>query len=143
MKRFWTPNLFVTDFDYFPERRRILESFNGPIAVLVGPGALSTGDLSSYWLTYHPRVRTFGKSTASAFNVPTQPSLNNEIDLGPDWDAGIAFANVYRIDAPNHYLTRTEFPVDEPIWLTPTDVAVGRDTVVAAARNWIVQQTSP
>lgn len=143
MKRFWTPDLFVTDFDYFPDRRRILESFNGPIAVLVGPGALSTGDLSPYWLTYHPRVRTFGKSTASTFNVPTQPALGNEIDLGPDWDAGIAFANAYRINEPNQYLTRTEFPVDEPIWLTPTDVAVGRDTVVDSARNWIVQQTSP
>jgi hypothetical protein len=33
-----------------------------------------------------------------------------------------------------------EFPVDELVWLTPADVAAGRDTVVNAALAWLHTQ---
>ena len=88
-------------------------------------------------MTFLPNVRTFGKSTASAFNVPTQAAFNGELDLGPDWFARIAEANFYTVGSPNDYLTHSEFPVDERVWLKPGDVAVGKDTVVEAALRWI------
>lgn len=140
MKRLLVPGDFITDFDLFPIRTRIHESFDGPIALLVGPGAGSAGDTSSLWLTYHPNVRTFGKSTASTFNLPTQPALGTEINLGPDWFARIAEANFFRVGDPHNYLTRMEFPVDEPVWLTQQDVAEGRDTIVTAAVAWLNSQ---
>ena len=40
--------------------------------------------------------------------------------------------------ADNSFLTHVPFPVDHAVWLTPEDVAVGRDTVVEAAVEWIL-----
>ena len=47
-------------------------------------------------------------------------------------------------DRPLDYLTHDEFPVDEPVWLTPEDAAAGRDTARQAALSWIgAQGTTP
>ena len=82
-------------------------------------------------MTYHPRSRSFGKGTAAAFNAPIRPTYH------ANWYVAIATADAYRIDAPGDYLTHDEVAVDEPVWLTAEDVAVGRDTVVEAALKWI------
>ena len=36
----------------------------------------------------------------------------------------------------------TELPVDEPVWLRPADVAVGRDSVVEAAARWLSREAA-
>ena len=72
---------------------------------------------------------------------PTQPFLKTELNLGPDWFARIAETNTYSVDAPQDFLIHTEFHVDEPVWLTPEDVASGKDTVVLAALHWLHEQT--
>jgi hypothetical protein len=102
-----------------------------PIAVLTGPGAVSSGDQVALRMSYHPRARLFGKGTSAAFNAPIRPNYH------PNWYVAIATADAYRIDAPQDYLTHDEVLVDEPIWLTASDVATGKDTVVEAALNWI------
>jgi hypothetical protein len=75
-----------------------------------------------------------------ALGLPTQPFLGTELDLGPDWFARIAETNTYAIGAPRDFLIHTEFPVDESVWLTPDDVAAGKDTVVATALRWLQRQ---
>jgi hypothetical protein len=139
MKKFIPPSVLNLDFNY-PIGKRVKDSYDGPIAVLVGPGAVSAGDFSSYWASLHPRARTFGKSTAMSFNLPTQPGIG-ELNLHPDWFARIAEANFYPVGSPKDYLTHREFPVDELVWLRPADVAAGKDTVVEAALRWLQQQT--
>jgi hypothetical protein len=109
-------------------------AYEKPIAVLTGPGALSSGDQVALRMTFHPRVRTFGKSTATAFNAPRAVTLSTQ------WSARIAVADAFRIDAPHDYLTHDDFVVDEPVWLQPQDVARGKDTVVEAALRWIHAQ---
>jgi hypothetical protein len=52
--------------------------------VLVGPGALSAGDFGAIWAGFHANVRTFGKSTAMAAGLPTQPALGTELNLHPE-----------------------------------------------------------
>jgi hypothetical protein len=110
-------------------------AYDRPIAVLTGPGALSSGDQVALRMTFHPRVRTFGKSTATAFNAPAA------VGLDPEWADAVAVADAFLIDKPHDYLTHDEFVVDEPVWLTPADVAAGRDTVVEAAAAWIRAQS--
>ena len=105
--------------------------YEKPIAVLTGPGAVSSGDQVAFRMTYHPRVRVFGKGTAAAFNAPSRPTYH------ANWYVAIATADAYRVDAPHDYLTHDEVHVDEPVWLTSEDVAAGRDTVAAAALDWI------
>jgi hypothetical protein len=129
----------LDDVDDVDDGDREREPFEGPIAVLVGPGSLSAGDFSAVWSTYLPRVRTFGKSTAMATGLPTQPALGTSLDLGPDWFATVAETNTSLVGARD-FLIHTEFPVDEPVWLTPDDVAAGRDTVAFAALVWLGQQ---
>jgi len=111
-----------------------------PIAVLTGPGAVSSGDQVALRMTYHPRARIFDKSTSTAFNSPCPPGRLDHFD---DTTIGFAYAcaDGYHIDSPHDYLTHDEFPVDEPVWLMPDDVAQGRDSVVGAALRWIVSQT--
>jgi hypothetical protein len=102
-----------------------------PIAVLVGPGAISSGDQVANLFRYHPRARFFGRSTSTAFNAPRQG-----VGASPFvWR--YAASDAYRLSAPGDYLTHDEFPVDEPVWLEPDDVARGLDTVVEAAIRWI------
>jgi hypothetical protein len=111
--------------------------FLKPIAILTGPGAASSGDQVSLRLRYHPMARIFGKPTNGAFNGPTT------VDLHPDWFFRYASADAYELNNPGVYLTHTELRVDEPVWLTPSMVAQGRDDVVEAALNWINAQNVP
>jgi hypothetical protein len=128
-----TPDLYVIDMcDRSYDRR----SYDRPIAVLAGPAALSSGDQVALRMTFHPRVRTFGKTTNTAFNAPCRLNIGD-----PDWSMQYACADAYRINDPHEYLTHDEFPVDEPVWLRPDDVAHGKDTVVDAAVRWIESQT--
>lgn len=106
--------------------------YDHPIAVLVGPGAVSAGDQVANLLKFHSRARFFGKTTATAFNAPVIHNVGY-----PDWSARYARYDAYLVSDPSNYLTHDEFPVDEPVWLTPDDVAQGRDSVVEAAVAWI------
>ena len=139
MKSVFPPSGYKLDFA--GDGTRVKTSYSGPIAVLVGPGAVSAGDLSSFWATFLARTRTFGKSTAAAFTLPTQPALGTSLDLNPDWFTRVGETNAYAVGAPQDYLTHREFPVDQLVWLKPDDVAVGKDTVVEAAMSWLRQQT--
>jgi hypothetical protein len=132
------PSLYLLDLN--PSSPGLISaSFDRPVAVLVGPGAFSAGDFGSLWMTEYKQVRVFGKPTSAAFNLPTQPSLGTgtEIPLHPDWYARVAEANAFEVGSRRSYLTHQEFPVDERVWLTPLDVAAGRDTVVDAALRWL------
>jgi Peptidase family S41/Tricorn protease C1 domain len=127
------PSLYVIDMC---DRTYDPRSYDRPIAVLTGPGAVSAGDQVALRMTFHPRARTFGKTTNTSFNSPCG------LDIGdPNWSMQYACADAHRIDNPHEYLTHDEFPVDEPVWLRPDDVAHGTDTVVDAAVRWIDSQT--
>jgi hypothetical protein len=106
--------------------------YDKPIAILVGPGALSSGDQVALRMKFHPKAKFFGKSTTAAFNAPTSLDLGNS-----DWSCRYAEADAYLVSNPNHYLTHDELTVDEEVWLTPDDVAQGYDTVVRTAIAWI------
>ena len=105
--------------------------YERPIAVLVGPGAVSSGDQVALRLAFHPKARFFGKSTNAAFNAAA-PAHDD-----PEFRATFAYADAYLLSSPGEYLTHDPLPVDHPVWLTPSDVAAGVDTVVEAAVAWI------
>ncbi len=105
--------------------------YNKPIAMLTGPGALSSGDQVALRMKYHPRVKTFGKTTNTAFNSPVALNLNSE------WSCRYSPYDAVELSNPTKYLTHVEFPVDEKIWLTASLVAQGRDDVVESALSWL------
>ena len=141
--------------------------YDKPIAVLTGPGAVGAGDQVALRLTFHPNARFFGKSTNTAFNLPAPVKLRKHWDahfaladafvLSDSGEDDPPFESGYQLRIHNtwggehsgrlpgrdniiedEFLTHDPFPVDHPVWLTPEDVAAGRDTVVEAAVQWIM-----
>lgn len=108
--------------------------FDKPIAVLTGPGAFSGGDYTAVRLGFHPQARLFGKSTSSSFapGVPVPFQVSG-------WGGFLSFLDAYRKDIPDQFLTHTERRVDEAVWLMPSDVVRGKDTVAQAALAWVRQ----
>ena len=105
--------------------------YDKPIAVLVGPAAVSAGDVAAYRMTLHPRVRTFGKSVSTTFSWYTG------LDAHSGWWVTYAIGDPSPVSDPTYYLTHREFPVDVPVWHTRSAVARGEDTVVTVAMAWI------
>jgi hypothetical protein len=106
--------------------------YDKPIAVLTGPGAISSGDQVALRMKFHPEARFFGKSTTAAFNAPTQ------LDVGSsNYYCRYAQADAYLDSLPGHYLTHDELVVDEYVWHNPDDAAAGIDAVALAAMKWI------
>ncbi len=104
-----------------------------PIAVLAGPGTVSNGDWETVRLGFHEMVRVFKKPTNGAFTPSDNP------DLGEDWFFSRATGSGYRVEG-HQYIAHSSARIDEEVWLTPEDVAQGRDTVVEAAIAWIEGQ---
>lgn len=110
--------------------------YNKPIAVLTGPGAVSSGDQVALRMKYHPTARIFGKSTAAAFNHPT-----SWLTVYSGYYMRYAESDAYELNNPGVYLTHEEFEVDQNVWLSKELVCQGRDDVVEAALNWIDSST--
>ncbi len=113
-------------------------SYDKPIAVLTGPHAFSAGDLVPYYLSFHPRVRRFGRITNGSFGSIT--------DLwSPDTIIGDLYAYyAYSacVDADLEYLEGAEVHPETEVWLETDDVAAGTDTVVQAALEWIASENA-
>ncbi len=107
--------------------------YDRPIAVLVGPRAISAGDLFPVYMTHHPRARRFGRTTDGSFG-----------SIASTWapdpyvaDLYMAYTYAACIDPDMSWLQGAEAPPETEVWLDPEDVAEGRDTVVEAALAWI------
>jgi hypothetical protein len=107
--------------------------YDRPIAVLLGPNCLSYGDISSWQLRYISNARMFGRSPEaifSGYNHSTGPSRPGYSMRCPD----ITLVDHF---APTEPRWGQEYPIDEDVWLTPDDVAIGDDTVVKRAKEWM------
>lgn len=105
--------------------------YDKPIAVLVGPGSVSSGEHVALRMSFHPWARLFGKPTNAAFNAAALGWSDDE------WQATYAWADSYLLSNPEENLTHDLLPVDHEVWFTLDDIAEGCDTVVEAAIEWI------
>ena len=105
-------------------------AFDRPIAVLLGPNCISTGDRNAYRLKYLYNVRTFGRPTWSSLGSSVYPTYSG-------WDMRVSSADMFHTNNPGVYLNRKEFPIDFPVWHNRDDVAIGKDAVVEKALDWI------
>jgi hypothetical protein len=112
--------------------------FDKPIALLVGPNAISAGDILPVLFKHHKNLRTFGNPTAGAFGSIT----NVELDGGYSYMGVYQDGNFYEPSKPSVLLSHLEFPVDEEVWFTTGMLAQGKDDVMEAAKGWIKSATS-
>ncbi|MCP4634235.1 MAG: hypothetical protein GY855_15020 [candidate division Zixibacteria bacterium] len=121
--------------------------YDKPIAILVGPSAISGGDFFSLILSSHPMAKVFGKHTSGAF------SGMHPLNLGSQYDCWFTGQNTYLAETgmPDNYdstLSRRLFPTSdvfsdydyEEVWLTTENVINGIDDVVEAAEIWILSR---
>ncbi|MBS1778993.1 MAG: T9SS type A sorting domain-containing protein [Bacteroidetes bacterium] len=107
-------------------------SFYKPVAVLVGPEAVSAGDFFQVLFRRHPWARVFGRSTAGAYGS-YHPIATGQAD----YYASKQDVNFYDVADPTFYLSHTEYPVDQQVWLTKDSTCAGIDNVVSEAVKWI------
>jgi len=105
--------------------------YNRPLAVLLGPSCVSMGDITAQRLRYHPKARFFGKTSIASLGD------NTDVNGYPDWWLHYSLSDMYRLSQPGVYLNRKEFPIDDPVWFNPDDVAQGLDPVVKRAIDWM------
>jgi hypothetical protein len=109
--------------------------FDRPIAVLLGPHAMSFGDLTAFRVRFHPMARVFGLPTNGAYVTPS-----NGVSVGPRWGTwyySFRPGQMQSLIDGEGFLMHKCFPVDEEIWLTREGVANGEDAVVSRALEWI------
>lgn len=123
-----------------PEWRLVIQGdentyYDKPIAILIGPGSISAGELEARRLSFHPRARIFGKT------APGGNTGSDFIGIGDsDWFVSLTTGSMYLVST-HQYLAHIGLKPDEPVWFTQTDVANGIDTVVEAALSWIDSET--
>ncbi|MGH7601431.1 MAG: S41 family peptidase, partial [bacterium] len=110
--------------------------YDKPIAILIGPGSISAGELEARRLSFHPRARIFGKAAAGGNTGSDNINLGNS-----DWSAMLATGSQYVVST-HEYLAHKGLEPHEKVWFTRDDVAHGIDTVVKAAMAWIAKQTT-
>lgn len=110
--------------------------FDGPIAILVGPGSISAGELEARRMSFHPNARIFGLPAAAG------NTGSDFISIG-DSNFFASRANSAQYLVANHeYLTHSPLLPDEEVWFEQEDVANGVDTVIKAALAWIDAETT-
>ena len=107
--------------------------YDRPVAVLIGSGCVSYGDITSWQLTYVPNAKMFGRPPVAAFSgmvLYNQPFRSGYSLRCPD----ITFLDHY---FPSEPRWGQEYPDFEEVWLTPEGVTNGEDDVVNRAVEWM------
>jgi carboxyl-terminal processing protease len=115
----------VENFDVYPQAT----VFRGPIAVLVDGQTASTSEILAAGLQESRRARIFGEKTAGA----ALPSLFKRL---PDGDL-FQYAIADTTTPAGALIEGNGVLPDEAVSRTRSDLASGRDPVVAAARTWL------
>lgn len=105
--------------------------YDKPIAILIGPGSISAGELEARRMAFHPRAKVFG------LPAPGGNTGSDFLQLGqPDWLISRANSTQYFADS-HEYLSHVGMQPNERIWFDRDDVATGVDTIIEAAIDWI------
>lgn len=107
-------------------------SFDKKIALLVGPGAISAGDMMQILYTHHPKLKIIGKPTAGAFG-----SIRSITMPYSNFNASRQNGDFYRAEDNTFYLSHHNFPIDSFVWFNRTSVCNNQDNVVNTAIDWI------
>jgi C-terminal processing protease CtpA/Prc len=109
-----------------PERPR----FKGPLAVLIDARCISAGEGWASWFRATGRAKFFGETTAGASSRKTTYTLKNGL-----------YKVQYPVKAYRGFLDRPierlGIEPDFPVKYKASDIAIGRDTVLEAARAYL------
>ncbi len=120
---------FALDDKEEPDRPR----FRGPIALLIDSRCISAGEGWASWFVATKRARLFGEATAGASSRKKTYTLKNGL-----------YTVTFPIKAYTGFLDRPierrGLEPDVPLRQNARDLAAGRDTVLEAAKRYILEQ---
>lgn len=106
--------------------------FDKKVALLVGPGAVSAGDMMQVMYAHHPSLKIIGKPTAGAFgsyrNIPMPYS---------NYFASRQNGDCYRAEDNTFFLSHRNFPIDSFVWFNRASICNNEDNVLTTAIKWI------
>lgn len=102
------------------------------VALLVGPGAISAGDVMQIMYTHHPNLKMMGKPTAGAFGAIVSVPLP-----AAGYYGARQTGDFYRAEENDFYLSHHNFPIDSFVWFDKASVCAGKDKVLETAIKWI------
>lgn len=121
---------FSLDDGLEPQRPR----FKGPMALLIDARCISAGEGWASWFIANERAKVFGETTAGASSRKTVYTLTNGL-----------FKVQYPVKAYTGFLDRPierrGLEPDVPLKQNAKDLAAGRDTVLEAAKRYLLEQT--
>lgn len=108
--------------------------FKGPIALLTDARCISAGEGWASWFIANKRAHVFGEATAGASARKIVYTLNNDL-----------YKVHYPVKAYTGFLDRPierrGLEPDVPVKQNARDLAAGRDTVLEAAKRYLLEQT--
>ena len=120
---------FMADESREPERPR----FKGPMAVLIDSRCISAGEGWASWFVANKRAKLFGETTAGASSRKKTYELKNKL-----------YTVTYSVKPYKGYLNRIierrGLEPDFEIKPTAKDLSSGRDTVLEAARGFLLRE---
>jgi C-terminal processing protease CtpA/Prc len=104
--------------------------YPGKMALLVNARTFSAGDFTFGWRSITGRAMTFGEPSGGGFGN----------GMGEPYDANwhLAYNDILCSDFEGAPLEGHPPPVDVPVGYSVEDIALGVDTVIAAAESWIL-----
>ena len=121
---------FMTDDESEPDRPK----FKGPIALLIDARCVSAGEGWASWFIANKRAHVFGQATAGASARKIVYTLTNDL-----------YKVRYPVKAYKGYLNRPierrGLEPDVPVKQNASDLAAGRDTVLEAAKRYLLNIT--
>jgi hypothetical protein len=111
--------------------------FDKKIALLVGPGAISAGDVMQILYTHHPLLKIIGKPTAGAFGAIVSVPMPYS-----NYSASRQTGDFYRAEDNTFYLSHRNFPIDSFVWFDRASVCSGEDNILTTAIKWIKPELS-
>jgi C-terminal processing protease CtpA/Prc len=121
---------FVIDDESEPDRPK----FKGPIALLIDARCVSAGEGWASWFIANKRAHVFGQATAGASARKIVYTLTNDL-----------YKVRYPVKAYKGYLDRPierrGLEPDVPVKQNASDLAAGRDTVLEAAKRYLLNIT--
>lgn len=121
-----TRNFSPTDGEE-PERPR----FRGPMALLIDARCISAGEGWASWFVAQKRARVFGEATAGASSRKLTHALANGL-------FNVRYSAKAYTGSLDRWIERRGLEPDVPLRQKAEDLAQGRDTVLEAARQYLL-----
>jgi carboxyl-terminal processing protease len=125
------PGASVRNFNLDDGLEPLRPRYTGPIALLLDEWCISAGEGWASWFIAHHRARTFGSTTSGASSAKTTYTVADGLYR-------VMVPTRFRSGSLNRPIERQGLEPDVPVRPRAADLAAGKDTILEAARRYLL-----